>query len=211
MFRRLWTEDEISELRRRYPNERSDAIAADMGRPVGSIYGKAQGLGLKKSDEFFADTELSGRTDGNQGQSSRFKKGQQSWNKGNKGYDAGGRSHETRFQAGHKPHNWVPVGSERVASDGIRQRKVSDTGYPPRDWKSVHMLLWIEAHGEVPKNHIVVFKDGNRENICLDNLECISRGELMRRNTIHNLPEEMVGVIRMRGALNRQINKREKA
>ncbi|EMM6737362.1 HNH endonuclease, partial [Pseudomonas aeruginosa] len=41
----------------------------------------------------------------------------------------------TRFKKGQKPHTWLPVGSTRISADGYLQRKISDTGYPPRDWK----------------------------------------------------------------------------
>lgn len=210
MYRKPWTEAELTEFRKRYPHEKTQTIADDIGRPVTSCYGKAQALGLRKSEAFFAGPE-SGRTNGNRGLSSRFTPGQESWNKGNKGFDAGGRSHETRFKSGQMPHNHVPIGSERISSDGIRQRKVSKSGYPPKDWQSCHSLMWIEEHGPIPKNHVVVFKDGDRTNIVPGNLECISRGELMKRNTIHNLPEEVVDVIQQRGRLTREINKQRRA
>lgn len=32
----------------------------------------------------------------------------------------------------------------------------------------------------------------------------------MRRNTVHNLPPELAKVVQLRGAINRQINKRAK-
>ncbi|MFW6284152.1 MAG: HNH endonuclease signature motif containing protein [Desulfosalsimonas sp.] len=104
----------------------------------------------------------------------------------------------------------MPVGSERVTKDGIRQRKVTDTGCPPRDWKSVHGLLWEKHYGPVPAGYIVVFKNGDRADIRIDNLEMISRAENMRRNTIHNLPEPLAEVCRLRGVLNRHIKKRER-
>jgi len=75
----------------------------------------------------------------------------------------------------------------------------------------VHVLIWQEAHGPVPKGHIIVFRDGNLENLSLDNLECISRAENMRRNTVCNYPHELREVIRLRGLINRQINKRARA
>lgn len=125
------------------------------------------------------------------------------WNKGMKGLQTGGR--ETQFKPGSRPHTWKPIGSERTV-DGYLQRKVTDTGYPPRDWQPVHVLLWVEHRGPVPAGHAVRFKDGDRTHIAIDNLELISRAQLMRRNTLHNLPPELVETIRARSALVRRIN-----
>jgi hypothetical protein len=115
---------------------------------------------------------------------------------------------ETQFKPGQKPHTWQPVGSERVNADGYRQIKMTDTGYPPKDWVMVHILLYEKHHGPVPKGHVIVFKDKNREHIEIENLECISRRDLMLRNTVHRLPKELVQVVQLKGALQRQINNR---
>ncbi|MCS8378253.1 HNH endonuclease, partial [Pseudomonas aeruginosa] len=61
----------------------------------------------------------------------------------------------TRFKKGQKPHTWLPVGSTRISADGYLQRKISDTGYPPRDWKGIHILLWEEHFGPIPTGHCV--------------------------------------------------------
>lgn len=204
-----WNQDEVRILRKRYPHERTEDIARDLGRKVGGVYQKAYNLGLYKSEKYLASPAAC-RTNGKQGMGTRFQKGHESWNKG-KRFVAGGRSAETQFKPGEMPHNHVPIGTERVTKDGIRQRKVRDTGYPPRDWKSCHALLWVEHHGEIPKGRIVVFKDGNRDNLVIDNLECITRSENMRRNTLHRCPKDVALAIQLRGALTRQINKRERA
>jgi hypothetical protein len=118
-----------------------------------------------------------------------------------------GRMPETQFKPGARPHTWKPIGSTRVTNDGYLQRKISDTGYPPRDWVGVHILLWEEAHGPIPKGHALIFKDRNKGNLCLENFELITRAELMRRNTIHNYPPELVDVIRLGGALKRRLRR----
>ena len=60
----------------------------------------------------------------------------------------------------------------------------------------------------MPPKHAVRFKDGDRTNIAIENLELIHRGNLMRKNSVHNLPKELVRVVQLRGAVVRQINKR---
>lgn len=202
-----WTADEVDELRRRYPDERTQDIAVDLDRNLVSVYSKAQALGLEKSD-VFKNSETSGRLQKGTtaGAAFRFKKGEGSKRKGQR-FPARGRSMETQFKPGHKPHNWAPIGSERLC-EGYLQRKMTDTGYPPRDWKFVHRLVWEEHHGPIPKRHVVVFRNGDRQDVRVQNLELISRADLQRRNSVHNLPEPIREVIALRGQIVRQINKR---
>lgn len=207
--RRVWSDEEVAELRRRYPHEVAWKIAADLSRPVHQVHAKANSLGLSKSGEFL-DSPDSGRLAGERGHQTRFQKGQRSWNAGMKGLQVGGRAKETQFKPGRKPHTWVPVGTVRTRSDGYLERKMTDTGYPPRDWVALHVLLWREHHGEIPPGHAVVFKDGNKANIQLDNLELITRAELCRRNSIHRFPPELKQTIRAVGKLKRLIKERER-
>lgn len=88
------------------------------------------------------------------------------------------KPNRTSFKKGNRPHNWKPVGSERW-SGGYLQRKLTDTGYPPRDWVCVHHIVWREHHGEIPKGHKVLFRDSDPSN-CYDvtNLMLVSDAEL---------------------------------
>jgi hypothetical protein len=206
---RAWSDSELEILKREYPEAPAWRIAGKLGRKEYSVYHKACALGLKKSDAYL-QSPASGRMipGSRRGEPTRFRAGNLPHNKGKKGWQAGGRAGETKFKPGSQPHNWVPIGSERITKDGILQRKVTDAWRPSRDWKSVHSLLWEEHFGPIPKGHIVIFRDGNQRNIVIENLECISRRENMKRNTIHNLPQPLADVIRMRGVLNRRIRER---
>lgn len=209
-MRKKWTDAELAVLRECYPNDTAEAVAARLGCSVPRVYNKASALGLKKSPEFFA-SPAAHRLDGIKGGKSRFKPGQAAWNKGMKGLQIGGE--QTQFRPGHMPHNMHPIGSYRITKDGTLQRKISnDKGSNSKRWRGVHELVWIDANGPVPAGHIVVFKTGQRtaevEEITIDRVECISFAENMRRNTVHNLPKELAELCQLRGALNRQINKR---
>ncbi|CDF82110.1 hypothetical protein PKB_0742 [Pseudomonas knackmussii B13] len=206
--RKAWSDDEVEQLRRRYADEPTEVIAADLGRSVRMVYGKAKQLSLSKSAAFL-EGPLSRRLDGSQGVQYRFAKGITPWNKGRKGSPSTGRMAETQFRPGNKPGNWLPIGSHRVSKDGYLQRKVTDTGYPPRDWIAAHTLLWEEHYGPVPEGHCLCFRDGNKQNIVLDNLELITRAERMRRNTIHRYPPELKDAIRAVGRLKRTIREIE--
>lgn len=110
-----------------------------------------------------------------------------------------------------QPHTRKPIGTEKVDSDGYLRRKLTDTGYPPKDWVAVHRINWEAAHGPIPKGHMVIFRDGDKTNVAVENLELISFREQMRRNTLHNYPKEIAQAIQLRGALIRRINRINRA
>lgn len=203
MPRRAWSPEDTLILQALYPDQKAERIAEVLGRSVSGVYGKADQLGLQKSAAFYADA-ASGRKNLTAGENTRFKPGHQTWNKG-KSWDSGGRSHETRFKPGQKPHTWRPIGSERVTKEGYVQRKMTDTGYPPADWVAIHHLVWIEHHGPIPPKHRVVFRNRDKLDIRLENLELVSVAEVMRRNTIHRYPPELKSLIRLSAKIKRVI------
>ncbi|HWH86195.1 MAG TPA: HNH endonuclease signature motif containing protein [Pseudomonas sp.] len=204
--RKFWTTSDEHRLAELYGDTPMAELIATFGRPDYAIYGKAASLGLKRSAAYLASEHACRlRRESKAGEAFRFKKGQRPWNKGIS-FDCGGRSVETRFAPGTMPHNNVPVGTERVTDDGIRQRKVRDDGPAHRRWKSVHSLIWEEAYGEIPPGHIVVFRNRNTQDITLENLELLSRAENMRRNTFHRYPPELKDTIRQLNKLRRAIN-----
>jgi len=208
--RMAWTDQQIEAIRSRYPHERTDNIARDLGIPAAKVYSKAAWMGLSKTPEYLASPDAQRlRRGDNVGAACRFQKGHVPANKGVKGISYPGME-PTQFKKGQKPHTWKPIGTERLSKEGYLQRKVADTGYPPRDWVGVHILLWREHHGEIPAGHIIKFKDGNKQNIAIENLECISQADNMRRNSFHNYPKEVAQLIQLRSAVQRQINKRSK-
>jgi DNA-binding CsgD family transcriptional regulator len=209
-----WTRKERATLRRMYEHSRTEEIAKVLGVTPAQIWREARRLNLRKDVEVIREMarERSARPD-HGGAAHRFKKGQIPPNKGLRrpGY-APGRMATTQFKKGNRPQTWMPIGSTRFSKDGYLQRKVADTGYPPRDWVAVHNLLWIEKHGPIPPGHAVAFRDGNKGNIVDDNLELVSRAELMRRNSIHNrYPKEVVNTIMLLGAVKRRLRERANA
>jgi len=208
---RHWLPAELAQLAAQYPHMPTVVVAAMFDRPISAVYQKAAGMGLRKSEEYLASpAAYRFRRGGGVGRRNRFPKGHVPANKGLRrpGYHAG-RMRETQFKKGHRPHTWKPVGSERINADGYRDRKVTDTGYPPRDWVGIHRLNWVAAHGPVPKGNIVAFKDGNKLNPALENLELRSQADNMRRNTIWaRYPKDLAEVVMLAGALKRQINNR---
>lgn len=122
---------------------------------------------------------------------------------------------ETQFKKGVlngvAARRFMPIGSTRLV-DGYLYRKLSAVpgGTWTVNWKPEHVLIWERAHGSIPPAHALAFCNGDRTDVRLDNLDLITRRELMRRNSVHNLPPELASTIRLLGALKRQIRKREK-
>jgi hypothetical protein len=205
--RRRWTAADDDLLGRTYADTSPAALLELFpGRSISSINLRAALLGLQKSEAYLrAQHAEEGRRLCLHGRAYRFPKGHVPANKGVKGRPSTGRMAETQFKRGQKGYNWKPVGATRLDADGYLQRKVSDTGYPPRDWRNVHVLLWEEAHGPVPPKHRVVFRNGDKRDVRLENLDLITFSEGMRRNTIHNLPPALKGAIQQIAGLRRRI------
>lgn len=196
-------------LRARYPNESTDSIAADMGRSTSSIYARVASLGLHKSDSYAApQAERNSARLVQLGMQHQFQAGLVPWNAGRR-FVSGGRSIETRFKPGQKPHTWRPIGTERLTKEGYLERKVRDTCVTKNDYKPVHHIVWEEAGREIPPGHVLSFKDGNKRNFAIENLELLTRKQLMARNTIHNYGPEVAQLAQLRGAIKRQINRLE--
>lgn len=211
--RKRWSEEEVALLRRDYPDRPAQEIADALGVKIFIVYKKATKLGLAKSAAFLAG-EQSGRLTGQEPASVqfRFKKGTPSPLKGKPRRWAGGEG--TQFQAGRRDPKYLPIGTVRLIGNGYLSRKVRDDCNGGRNWEAEHRLVWKAAHGPIPPGHVVAFKPGRRttvlELVTLDALELITREEHMRRQTVHNLPKELVQVIQLKGAIQRQINKRER-
>lgn len=210
--KRPWSGYEEDVLRADYRTTLTAEIAASLGRTASSTYQKALKMGLRKAPGFVADTARERVTADHPIRGTRFAKGHTTWNAG-KSYEAGGRSAETRFVSGNVPQTWVPVGSTRLDKEGLLVLKVADL--PGKaGWIHAHRKAWIDANGPLPAGYIVVFKAGRRtsdiEQITVDSVEAITRAELMLRNTYHRFGPEIARVIQLRGAINRQINKRTK-
>ena len=109
------------------------------------------------------------------GRTGCFSPGQESWSKGKTGYMS---ANKTSLKKGHTPHNHKPVGYERITVDGYVEVKVAE----PNVFESKHRWIWEQQHGPVPDNHVLVFKNMNKQDCRLENLMLISRAELVRLN-----------------------------
>lgn len=107
----------------------------------------------------------------NTGRTGRFEKGHVPANKGEKGVCAEGCK-KTWFKKGNIPVNYRSVGSERINKDGYIEIKVEE----PNKWRLKHRVVWEMAHGEIPKDHVIIFKDNDKTNTDIDNLILTEKG-----------------------------------
>lgn len=109
------------------------------------------------------------------GLTGRFEKGHVPVNKGKKFPGTGNRA---TFRKGNVPANKMNVGEDIITTDGYVKTKIAE----PNLWEYKHKLIWAEAHGPIPEKHSVIFADGNKLNLSIDNLLLVSRAELLMLN-----------------------------
>lgn len=108
----------------------------------------------------------------NTGRTGYFEKGHVPANKGMKmPAEVYEKAKNTMFKKGHAPNNYRPVGSERINKDGYIEIKIKD----PKTWMLKHHFVWQQAHGEIPKDSVIIFKDGDKQNVALDNLILVKK------------------------------------
>jgi hypothetical protein len=188
----------IDKIVAEYPHTDTKELSEKHGIPLSTCYHIAGNRKIRKTPERYA--AMLHKTNKNlleSGKVHRYKKGHIAWNKGQ--YMR--LNPATEFKKGQMPHNYKPVGSERITKDGYKERKVAD----PKKWKGVHIIVWEEHHGQVPPKHKVVFKSNDRLNCDITNLEMISYKEAMLRNTIQRYPQEIVRTIKTLSKLKKTI------
>jgi len=84
----------------------------------------------------------------------------------------------------HKEKEQLPLGTIRRGQNGCTYIKVMDvpkdkakcvSGYQEPYWLPIQKKIYQDAYGEIPSDKMVVFLDGNYENLSLDNLYCTDR------------------------------------
>lgn len=126
----------------------------------------------------------------NTGTLGQFKKNYIPWNKGKKGYMG---ANKTSFKKGNTPANWLPVGGETISKEGYTLIKVNNEGSMWQRWALKHRVVWEQYHKKkIPKGAVIIFADGDRSNLDIGNLICVTREELKVLNKcrlISSVPE----------------------
>lgn len=138
----------------------------------------------------------------------KFKKGQTSWNKGRKmSPEQYEKCKETMFQKGNLS-NVRPTGDERIDIDGYTYIKVKQ----PNKWVLKHRWLYEKEKGEIPKGYNLIFADGNKQNLDLDNLILVSNSELfiMNQKGLYKQDKELTKSGAMVAKVLDKVNKRKR-
>jgi hypothetical protein len=162
MKRRYWTIKEQQFVKSFYAEKGPKWIAQRIDRTVSAVQQYANKMGLKYKGPV------------------GFRPGSTPWNKGLKGFKPH-NSTKGYFKPGNLPATTKPAGKPYKRKDhGKEYYFIRPKGH--RRATMLHVYLWEQANGPVPEGHICVFKDGNTLNCTLENIECITRAENMRRN-----------------------------
>jgi hypothetical protein len=190
-----------------YPFKPTKEIAEEFGMTLSQIYNKAYSMKLKKADDYLS-TSSSGRL---QPGSTLYRKSNGPYQKGNVPMNKGQKMSKdvfdkvkpTMFKKGNRPPNWKEPGTIEIRKDTndyyYQYIKISDS-----NWEFLHRHIWEQTNGEIMKGHIIVFRDKNTMNCKIENLEMITRGENLKRNWLHNYPDEIKTLIKTK---NKLINK----
>jgi len=133
----------------------------------------------KKFNTEFTQNAIAGLCQRNSwltGRTGYFKKNHLPHNKGKK-MDVG--ANRTSFKKGHVPKNVKPVGFERIDSEGYVYIK---TEPGKNKFKLKHRLVYESHYGPIPDDSIITFKDGDKQNCAIENLECIKKTENLKLN-----------------------------
>ena len=110
-----------------------------------------------------------------------IKKGNVPFNKGKKmSKEQYNKCKNTMFKKGNVPPNHRPIGSERITVDGFVEIKVAE----PNRWKAKARVIYEKEFGTIPEGYIIIYLDGNKQNLEPNNLKAISRKENLIMN--HN-------------------------
>lgn len=118
------------------------------------------------------------------------------------------RKRDAMFKSGHTPKNkgkktpehikaklaptWFKKGNlpPNTRTDGDESIRVDSNGIPYKyvrvalgKWEMEHRLIWEKHNGKLPNGCVIHHKDGNSLNNSIENLEAITRGEALAKNS----------------------------
>lgn len=183
------TPEQQAELKQLYLHHSASKIAEMFGVTLSVVRNNLHNLGIKKESKI------------NTGQ---YKIGDVPFNKGKKMpqhvYE---RVKHTMFKKGNKPPNMKYEGYESLDSKGYI--KMHHNGR----MRLKHRVIWESVNGKMPANCVIIFINGDNRDFRIENLECITRAENMKRNSIQRYPIEVKQVIRLKNKLIRKIKEKQ--
>ncbi len=177
-----WLPEQVAILIDKYPTcLKVEDLLEGVGHTLRSTYTKAGALGLKREVN-------DGHKNLKGGETTRFKKGQTPHNKGTKGLM---KANSGSFKKGQVPKTTKFFGAPYLVK---RKRRRGKEGFE-LFWALQELgtnkrvvytrKLWKDTYGDIPPNHVVVFKHGVVVDRVptLEDLELITRRENLNRNS----------------------------
>ena len=177
----LLTDEQAEYLIRIIPGRPTAAVTDMMNYKYGLSLTPAQIRGWKKNHHVPS------------GYDTRYRSGEPSWITGKK---FPGRTNSGCWTSGHVSDNALPIGSIRKRG-GYWAKKVQN-GCLNDNWAMLHRLIWEEVHGPVPEDHVILFVDGNHDNLDPENLECVPK-------TVACMANMKYGMVKDEAEINRAI------
>ena len=197
MKKKKWTKEDDQRFIELYTNTPSKDLTKIFNCSYAAIKNRANTLNVKKSGEYMEANKPG-----------QYRKGNIPLNKGKKMKpELYNKVKSSMFKKGHQPHNTKHDGAISIRKDkrGIPYKFIRTK---QSVWIPLHRYVWEKQNGPIPKNHNILFKDGDTLNVSLDNLIMVDNKELMEINSLQNYPEELRLLIHAKAALSRQINKK---
>jgi len=191
---KVWTESEMAEFISLFPTTPNKELMVKFNCTYNVIRNIARNNGLKKSKEYW-DDYLKNKAHNHL---PKFKKGQESWCKGTKGVMNNGN--KTRFTKGQEPHNKKPIGHISRSRDHLTIK--TEQGV-----KQLQRYIWELHYGEIPPRSIIRFKDGNKRNFDIENLELCNRAYSLKDKHPLKYPEDIRNAILIKREITKYINK----
>lgn len=196
--RLVWTSDMDAVVREYYPCKLTSEVADMLSLTPKQVLCRAKRLGLHKNPDVIAGIRENGM----------FLKGHVPFNKGLKQQEFMTaeqieKTKATRFVKGQVPSNIKEIGYERISVDGYVEVK-TEKGFVLK-----HRMLWEKHNGPIPKGHLIRFRNGNKLDVRIENLEMVTLSQNMKDNNIHNYPPEIQTAIRSISNIRRRIKKYE--
>lgn len=182
-----FSQEEENKIRKEYLKTPIKRLAKEMGVSPGRINRYLKRNDLKIPREVIEERRRMGQ----------FQKGQTPFTKGLKQTDFMSAETIERlkanwFKKGDTPHNLKEDGSVVSRADNISGKTYKYIKTKDNVWELYHRVIWERSNGKIPERHVITFKDGNTENVSIDNLELMSMTENMYRNSVHDYPEEII-------------------
>ncbi len=194
-----------------YANTRTEDIAIELRCTNYCIYRYAHVNGLRKNPEFIKSNAKANFTQDHPGRKTVFKNKNVPFNEGKKQIEymspeAIERTKATRFKPGQEIWNRKPIGYERVDKYGYIRIKTEE----PNGFRYKHHVEYEKHYGPIPKGYNVQFRNRIRTDCTPENLYLISRrDQLLNENGIMAIPEELKPTYAALRTLRKTIKKHE--